>query len=103
MMGKCGRVEGWFGSPSSLPECRGTSAGEGGCEGTYVWDISKTQEQAKQSCSNYWAEGLFNNYQCDGEPVKSRNTVSNEYYWSCREGGKHSQCLDPPHRRYTLN
>lgn len=94
MMGRCRRVEGWFGSPSSLPKCKGSRAFDSGCNGMSV-DISKNEDQAKQICSNYWNDGLFNNYQCDDVPVKTHNPVTDTYYWSCREGGKHSQCLDP--------
>jgi len=93
MMGKCRRVEGAFWSPSSLPNCSGNRAFDSGCEGQSVWDTSKNQEQARQSCSNYWNSGLLNNYQCDGEPVKAHNPITNKYYWECREGN--TQCLDP--------
>ena len=52
------------------------------------------KKYAKQQCGkNYYYDGWFNNYQCDGIPVRSKNTVNGDIMWMCTEGK--NKCSNP--------
>ena len=89
VMGKCILVEG------AAAACKGSHGGK--VVVIIAWMViylNYTKKEARKICGdNYWEWGLFSNHQCDGEPVKDHNPVTNKYYWRCTKGD--TKCKDP--------
>ena len=93
MMGKCRRIEGLVVGAS--PKCLGDAqAGwDEQCAdfGQDQKDMTKAKTQ-KWCGENYYKYGFINNYQCNGTPVSTKNSVTGEPMWLCTEG---KRCADP--------